>query len=121
MIKTLRVDNSKRIHQHRIIYNPIYNVYVIKYGNEDNIIRNAVSLGKIDVLNIYHDEHKQFGDVLEHWTRYMKGLDIGIGELIKILNPLLCNCNIVAPQREQLEFFNQCGMKAMRTPIPFIP
>lgn len=129
------------------------------YNNIISSIAN-LKLGKSDVLNIYHDEQKQFSEVLEVWTRYMKGLDINVGELnfcvskdnvlvqivdfytgnivklyrkiveykplnradreiIKILKPLLCNCNIVAPKYQQMEFFKQCGMKTMNTPIPF--
>ncbi len=40
-------------------------------------------------------------------------------DLLKILKPLLYNCNIVAPRSEQREFFNKCGIKMMNTPIPF--
>ncbi|MBO5117390.1 MAG: DUF3800 domain-containing protein [Treponema sp.] len=129
------------------------------YNNIISSIAN-LKLGKNDVLNIYHDEQKQFSGVLEVWTRYMKSLDLGIGELkfcvskdnvlvqiadfytgnivrlyrkiveykplnradrelIKILKPLLGYCNIVAPKYQQMEFFNQCGLKTMNTPIPF--
>ncbi|MBR6640857.1 MAG: DUF3800 domain-containing protein [Clostridia bacterium] len=117
-------------------------------------------IGKCNTLNIYHDEQKQFSEVLDVWTNYMKTHDVNINELkfcsskdnvlvqiadfytgsiirlyrkiieytslnradndlIKILKPLLYNCNIVAPNNEQREFFSKCGIKTMRTPIPF--
>lgn len=130
------------------------------YNNIIGSIGN-LKLNQYDEINIYHDEQKQFSNVLESWTSYMKVYGINISklnfcvshddvlvqiadfytgnilrlyrkiveyislnraerELIKIIKPLLANCNIVAPDNEQREFFDKCELKMRRTPIPFL-
>lgn len=46
-------------------------------------------------------------------------LDRADREQLKILKPLLQYCNVVAPLEHQKRFFDACGMKTMKTPIPF--
>lgn len=126
--------------------NLLASIYKLRLKQDDNI-------------NIYHDEQRQFSNVLEKWVNNLHDFDINIRkinfvdskqeiliqiadfytgnivrlyrkiveykclnrddrELIKILKPLLENCNIVSSKSEQKEFFDKCGMKMMKSPIP---
>lgn len=117
-------------------------------------------LHKDAYINIYHDEQRQFSNVLMKWAKSLEdnGIqirDIGfpvskdeifiqiadfytgsivrlykkiIGQthideddkkMIKILKPLLCNCNVVAPRDEMQKFFETCGLKVIRSQLPF--
>jgi hypothetical protein len=117
-------------------------------------------LREYDIINIYHDEQKQFSNVLTKWVKSLEDngvktnvlefpvskeniliqiVDYYTGsivrlyrkiiehnhikenekELIKILKPLFCNCNVVAPEYEQKKFFETCGLKLTKTQIPF--
>lgn len=40
-------------------------------------------------------------------------------ELVALLKPFLARCNVVAPNYEQHDFFEQCKIKYVKTPIPF--
>lgn len=129
----------------------------------NNIIGSIgkLRINRCDTINIYHDEQKQFSEVLTAWTEELKARGIQINklefhvskdsilvqiadfytgniarifkkiadysfleredrELLKILKPLLDKCNIVAPNNEQDEFFNKCGLHKYKSPIPFL-
>lgn len=144
--------NNKGIKESFLPNVDAYNNIIASIGN--------LRLKRYNTINIYHDEQKQFSQVLMEWTRYLKQNNININkldfaiskeniliqiadyytgsiirlyrkiveyeilnksdrELIKIIKPLLGKCNIVAPNNEVEEFFNKCGIKYGRTPIPF--
>lgn len=50
-----------------------YNNIILSIGN--------LRIKKQDIINIYHDEQKQFSDVLKFWTDKLKNLDLNINNL----------------------------------------
>lgn len=121
---------------------------------------SKLKLGSNDCVSIYHDEQKQFSEVLLYWSSILEEygvnkktmkfcvsrdsiliqiadfctgniirlfrkiiekpyLEKNDRDLIKTIKPLLYNCNIVAPVYVQERFFETCGIKFTKTPLPF--
>ena len=119
-----------------------------------------LKINRNDTISIFHDDQKQFSDVLKSWTVFLHSNNLNINqikfvnskksilvqivdfytgnivklyrkivdfenldrqdrELLNILKPVLEKINFVAPKTETQEFFKQCRLRQVRSPILF--